>query len=471
MAAVTPKLIVRLGSHAEKEYIEKTLNHLDGLILGANLMEATPGATSSLILKCATRWPRPLPVYIDPMTYAYGAYRDRQTGITRTDLDWIKSEQNVKLDPRSRPRRRKPEEKLEQEGRFKRSYRKLAAKYEGLFKAALEHERSISLADFTDPGVSRVTAEKIIEYQLTRAREEFSSDPDFTILAEAIRPPEAVFAPYFYMEPNDPRRWLSVNARLAADAVAVSGGRHPVHAILCVDQAFLLDQDLVRAFGTEVPATGVAGVWLWFSKFREDGSEPDAVRKLIALRRLVETLAAKTEVYALHGGFFSIALSRVGLAGVSHGIGYGEQKDVMPIIGQSTPTVRYYLRPLRTREGALEVERSFTDLGVNTPADFLRKVCDCAICAHVVGEGLANFAVRFGEKHYSTPQSLRQAQTPEAAKLCRFHFLLSRFKERDWVKTATLDQIRDTLAIAKADWGTLPWFETEHLEWWRSALA
>ena len=39
---VDPKVIIRMGSHAEKDYIEKTARYLDGIIVGANLFETKP---------------------------------------------------------------------------------------------------------------------------------------------------------------------------------------------------------------------------------------------------------------------------------------------------------------------------------------------------------------------------------------------------------------------------------------------
>jgi len=90
--------------------------------------------------------------------------------------------------------------------------------------------------------------------------------------------------------------------------------------------------------------------------------------------------AAGLKVYNLHGGYFSLACRSFGLAGVSHGIGYGEQKDVVPVIGQAIPTVRYYLPALHKRLGVAQVQRAFPTMGVVTAADFYAKVCDCAVC-------------------------------------------------------------------------------------------
>lgn len=457
MAPVDPELILRLGSHAEKDYIEKTLSKVSALIVGANLMESTPGATSSLIFRCSTEQTPRVPVYLDPMTYAFGPYADPATGDTRTDLDWIKSEQKVKGRGTER--------------RFKKSYVALAAKYGGLFEAALERSQSISLRDLGSPAARRATAESVVEYQLTRAKSEFEKEPEFAAWAENTKPPPAVFAPYFYVEPRNAKAWLQMNMQLAHDAVIAADTRCAVHALLCLDATFLADDDFVETLATRIRATGVAAVWLWFSKFSEDAA---ATVQLRTYRELVEKLTTQGDVFSLHGGFFSLALSRVGLRGISHGVGYGEQKDVMPVIGQSTPTVRYYVPPLRVRTGVVEIERSFGDLGIRSPADFFEKICDCVICRGTIGSDLNNFATRFGAKHYSTPSSKRQAQTPEAAKLCRFHFLLCRFKERDWVRGATLEDIRTVLADAYAVWGVLPAFQSDrpdHLQRWHTVLG
>ena len=88
-----PELIIRMGSHAEKEYITKLAGFLDGLIVGANLFEATPGATASLLVSVGAKNTH---LFVDPMTYTFGAYVDKELGTLREDLDWIKSDQTRK---------------------------------------------------------------------------------------------------------------------------------------------------------------------------------------------------------------------------------------------------------------------------------------------------------------------------------------------------------------------------------------
>lgn len=257
--------------------------------------------------------------------------------------------------------------------------------------------------------------------------------------------------------------------RLAEESVKVTSAA-PVHAIVCADAAALLNDMFNRRLRSELPTTGVGGVWLWLSGFFEDQAE---LPELQALKALVQDLnEAGLAVYNMHGGYYSLALSKHGMRGISHGVGYGEQKDVVPVIGQSVPTVRYYLPALHKRLGVPDIERCFDALGIKTPADFHAKVCDCPVCKGVVAKDLGEFRA-FGETQPSATSGLRLVQTPAAAKRCRFHFLISRIRERDRVGGMTVSGIQALWDTASDSWGKQPVLagSAKHLPRWRAALA
>ena len=454
MGSADPQVILRLGSHAEKDYFLKTVKLWDGVIVGANLLEATPGATSSLIVKFAGEKHR-VPYYVDPMTYAFGTYVEN--GVTRSDLDWIKSEQRVKVS--SRPGQSKIPQR-----RFKRSYRSLAEKFGGPVLTALENNSGITALDQFQ--INQL-CEAVVQYQANRVRKEFESDSEYAQIADRIPLPAAVFAPYFYIDPNQDSDGLALFSKCAASAVKI-GGDIPIHAVLCTDVSTLQSPKFLGDAASLIKDSGVAGVWLWFSRFYEEASD---LQELMTFRTFVETLRQKVEVYNMHGGYFSLALSRFGLNGVSHGIGYGEQKDVIPVIGQSTPTVRYYHPKLRRRLGVPDIERALNDIGVVTPADFFDEVCGCAICRGVIRTDIKQFS-EFGNLHYSTRNSKRQTQTPAAARRCRFHFLLNRLSERDHVASRSATQIANELHEARDKWGHQPTIRRNsyHLQRWESVF-
>ena len=454
MALEKPEVVIRFGSHAEKDYVLKLSSFLDGLILGANLLEATPGASASLLLKVGAKDAR---FFIDPMTYAYGAYIDPSSGSLRVDLDWIKSDQTRKDAKGDKHTVRD----------FKRSYRELSTQIGRPLVEALDRSRAISPDKLASEKQQVDFCGSVTDYQLDRIARILEEDSELKDFVPNIPRPAAVFAPYFYLEPTHTDEWLALNLKLM-EITANLGLGVPVHGILCADIEHLKNAEVRVQLADLLPKTGVAGVWLWFSAFLEE-SAPREV--LLNYRELVRELSNKVEVHAMHGGFFSLCLSKYGMQGVSHGVGYGEQKDVVPVIGQSTPTVRFYLPPLARRLGVPNIERAFDALGVRTPQDFHDKVCNCAVCRGVVSNSLDEFSA-FGQMRLSRTTAKRAAQTPAAAKRCRFHFLLCRLRERDELRSVSLDHVVRRLQEAAATWGVQPSLSmtSDHLSRWSDVL-
>lgn len=440
-----------MGSHSERDYVEKTIGLFDGLMLAANLIEATPGASASLVLKlCGAS---KVPFYLDPMTYAYGCYVDPETDQERGDLDWIKSEQK-------------------QGGKvirtFKSSYAKLAEQLGSPFSDAIDRSSALTPEDFKSPEVVRAVCDSVCRYQSERIREEFR-DPEYRDYANDVPTPAVLFTPYFYIGPLGWSEWLDLTLNLATVAARQQHGA-PTHAVICADRSFLSSPEFLSTLKTKLPRTGVAGVWLWFSRFDEHRAD---LPELQAFKDLVKSMvAAGLVVYNLHGGYLSLALSKLGLKGVVQAVGYGEQKDVVPVVGQSSPTVRYYLPSLFRRVGVPDVERCFRSLEITSADRFFAKVCDCSICKGVIGKGLESFR-EFGDTRFSRPESRRRAQTPAAAKRCKFHFLLNRAKEKNQLKRESVGDICARLEAGTRLWADQPSLKDagQHLPKWKKLLS
>ncbi len=484
MPAVDASVILRLGSHSEKDYFEKVIRFIDGYIIAANLVESTPAACASLVFRFSGD-KKSTPYFLDPMTYAFGAYMDPETGKVRNDLDWIKSDQKLKTGKKG---------EKETVRAFKRSYRNLGEKFGGPFAEAVRDPNNknaaISPEDLKDEGVIDQVASAVVRYQLERIRKTFSEEieEDFGVTHD-LPLPQAVMAPYFYIEPSAQAAWLDVNLRLMRATVALGNKGLPAHGVLCMDQGVLCKKKDIIDIADKVVGTGVDGVWLWFSKLNEDEliaarhehvspkdvksyiRSTSTFKKLSALRELVERLSEKVEVYNMHGGFFSLALSKFGMKGISHGVGYGERKDVVPIVGQAIPMVRYYLPDIYRRLGIPDIESCFNSLSINQPNDFYDQICDCAICRGVVNSDVEQFRL-FGELQPRKPGKKRSTQTPDAAKRCRFHFLLTRIRERDWIKNVTVQEIAESLTEADKQWSEQRTVKRycSHLKAWKEAL-
>lgn len=454
MSSSTPRVVIRLGSHAEKEYVVKLDRFLDGLIVGANLFEATPGATASLLLRVGAKNTR---LYVDPMTYAYGAYVDPATGTVREDLDWIKSEQIRKDASGSKISVRD----------FKRSYRNLSERLGAPFVQAVHNSKAVTPSELLGEEIRATLCKNVVQYQIDRMTEELEQDEELKDYLDDAPQLAAVFAPYFYVEPSNTAGWLNTNLDLMR-TTAMLDPDIPVHGILCGDVNHLKDAALLERLAKNLPETGIVGIWLWFSELFEETADENT---LTSYRNLVAALAERLEVHAMHGGLFSLLLSNYGMTGVSHGIGYGEQKNVVPVIGQSIPMVRYYLPPLARRLGVPAIERAFNALGIKSPSDFHEQVCDCAVCKGIVSASLDEFS-SFGDMYFSRPTATRQAQTPAAAKRCRFHFLLARLRERDDIRGTEFKVLLSRLRAARLTWGMQPSLrkESDHLGKWINVL-
>jgi hypothetical protein len=183
--------------------------------------------------------------------------------------------------------------------------------------------------------------------------------------------------------------------------------------------------------------------------------------------------AAGRKVYNMHGGYLSVLLSKRGLTGFSHGVGYGESKDVVPVIGVVVPTVNYHYPPLHIRTSIIDVERALSELEIFDTDDFHAKVCDCTVCKGVLAGDLKNLR-QFGEFTLKVGRQ-RESQTPDSAKKCRLHFLLSRRKEIAHVAELTAQQLKQELRDTAKEYANLPGYLTlqakaRHLNMWAKAL-
>jgi len=437
----TPQIIIRMGSHAEKEYILKLKNKaFDGIIIGANIVEATAGATASLVGKKLN-----MPYYIDPMTYVFGC-----------DLDGIRTE-----------RKKKGVKKGETEISYKRSYESLANKFGTFFSGILESRTPVAPDNFPFSSIKSI-CQNVIDYQLNRIREEFIKDDDYKEYASSINNPACVFSPYFYI-PYDYNDSLSLFLKLSETSANINP-RVPVHSVLCADPGLLNNKSFIDEVVNKIPKTKIDGVWLWFSNFDEYEADEDSLRNF---KDLVKRLSQNNlQIYNRHGGYFSLILNKIGMSGISHSIGYGEKKDVNQIKGPpNAPVVYYYLPDIYKRYGVDAIERCLPDLGIKTPEEFHESICGCIICKGVIKNNPSAFS-DFGEMHYAKPTSKRPSQTPAAAKRCRYHFLMNRIMEKDFVSKNNLDSIKERLRQSKYKWnGFDKIIQFKHIDNWLVSLS
>lgn len=436
---------LRYGSHAEKEYFTKLATYFGGIIYPASFLESTPAATISLIAKLNNHQ-NGKPFVIDPMTYLYGEIPDAN-GFILTDLSWMQAKS------------KKGEKK------YKKSSIQYSTRLGNIFSEALERNCAIGIEDLKVEAKRIACINSVIEFQENRIKELFSLEKDFLNAPELLPAPSEIMAPYFYLNPNRISEWLSVTEQLISDTLNV---RPNASFTICTETHLLLDSSFTKWL-TTLPEKGVKNIWFWFSDFNEAIYQVEYLESFI---KVINHLSLNgVRVNNRHGGYFSLVLTKLGLSNLSHGVGYGESKRILPFDVEASPQINYHFPLTHNKQSNPLIERSLSILNIATPELFWERVCDCAICKGVLKNGLSEFR-KFGEKALANEKSKTPSQTAAAMKISKFHFLLARAKEAKVVHETDLPAIIEGLKYSLT-YISSEVFENKgkHIERWISVLS
>lgn len=269
------------------------------------------------------------------------------------------------------------------------------------------HQMTSAIVDYQRHYGSRATAPKV-----TAAFAKYEA-----ILAAAgrgpiaedrrARPPAFVLAPYFCAS-NIEDEWAVINRRIweyclrLDDPVSIS----PVVAIETTQQ--------LGAALRAIPEGLSPFVFFWVPSFVE---RRVLLPTLMDMRHIVEETPRERQLINLYGGFFSICLSKSGLAGFNNGLGYSESRDWPELSATGAAPARYYIPRLHAF-----ATPALAELVMRLEP---RLRCPCAIC---------------------TRASDRLVGLSYAA--LKQHFAYARRSELDFVEASTRGVISDDLRQA-----------------------
>lgn len=261
-----PEVFLRMGSHVEKQYVLKTIKLFKGVLVGANLLESTPGATVSLALAIIGKLKRQFA--IDPMTYVFGM-----------DLSYIQSET---IDRASGKKGQKRTD-------LKKSFSKLTKLFGNVIRlSVVDQQRPVRPSDF-DASAIKALARTLREYQLERMRQIWQSDPQFADFAKDLASPSFTFPPYFYTPYDNGSKWQpwhELNTKLASEYSKLDGDDHG-HTIICIGPKVLtVKQDALKITRDYIDA-GSDAYWFWFSTLTEERITTDRLAVLVAMLDLL----------------------------------------------------------------------------------------------------------------------------------------------------------------------------------------
>jgi hypothetical protein len=309
-----------------------------------------------------------------------------------------------------------------------------------------------------------------MEYQRAHLASALRDDAAF-LLAEdegqlAVATPDRYFAPYFVEDGLG--TWTETNLRMLQRAVDLVG--EACVALLAYD-ALAVDDDAAVLLASSYADAGEFNVVIWPTDLDEHkAAQDDLTRYASIVRSLAESGHSPIAAY---GGFFAVLLQFKGLAGFTHGLGYGDKRDLEPVLGGGLPPARYYLPGLR--DGVAPADLPFLVRGL-TEAQVLAQVCDCAICQGLIERGgVANFLSELTDtdEHVNVRGRITSVATSRVYKLTRYHFLQARAKEVAWVGDA-----RDWASVQETVRSASDWVRVRlgsrsiaHIERWLTAAA
>jgi hypothetical protein len=434
MPAVIPKHIIRYGAHPEKIFFEADRLY-DGVLLNANTVAYSTRGIAEFLVQHHNK-----PFCIDPLTHSFG----------HSPVHIAKSDKDDTIVVRS-------------------AFVSLAEHY-GEPVSSTIGKRGLTPKDFQKSEIVRGFCERVIDFQKGIIAQQMSEDGADKYIELKDHMPWVVMAPYFYMNSSTFSFWLDLNRKFIDLSLSLET-KLPVFGYILISKDAFFDDSLRNQLTDNYLRTEAPGFMLWIESF----SEHDATRsELEKYRDFVSKMSvAGKKLISLYGGYFSIILQKFGLYGVTHGPGYGEERDVTPV-GGGLPKPKFYFPSLHDRLQYREVLFAIRKRAqLTTTSEYYRDVCDCACCKKVIDDDISNFR-KYGESKSGIRRDgiSFEYQTTRAKNLNTTHYLLNKDMEFKFVADKSISALKDDLDESLEKYQGM--FDLErlgHLKNWSDALS
>lgn len=426
--------IIRIGTHAEKDYLLLARSWYDEVMLNANLVEGTGAATAVFVQRLAE--------------FGKGYTIDPYNFVFAFDPEVISS-RNVRG-----------------ETRLKRTFRKLRDIYR---VSDITTNDRLTTGSF-GPSAIELFSRAVAEYQASKIEGAIAESAQFLELdpGDVDLPPRRILAPYFAL--SGELEWLDVNVQLAESTSRLGLGE--TWGVVCIDGVTLDNDRIVDTVAQEYASTTCDGFMVWPTDLYGPSATVGQIR---GLRRLVRTLAGRTRrrpVVQMYAGYFPALLHNDGMTGIIHGLAYGERRSLIPAVGGGMPPARYYLKAIHEGISITDFMQLLRTNAFLTVDAFRNAVCTCSICSHLLQGGVEALSSSFGRterKPYGS--SYRDYPTQEVYRMSRFHFLSNRHAEIEEINHSggldpLLQQLRDSYDFFQPRLTT----DIGYLLRWREAL-
>jgi len=426
--------IVRLGTHAEKDYLTRAYGWYDEVALNANLVEGTAASLGVFLSELRDRGKG---YSIDPVTYAFA--------LSPEYLMRGNAEQTSR-------------------NNLKRTFTGLAKCY-GTVVNQCAGRIPLEPSHLSSAAAQDELCQCVLNYERDRLNEAITQSVDFLLEDTEVESlvPTRYIAPYFHLSGD--LEWLPINIALANRACNIES---TTWVVICID-SLLLDSESIDNIVSEYSSLSTPGYLLWATDFEEERATEGQIRGLQQLIRGLSQNETK-QVINMFGGYFSCLLADYGLTGVSHGLGYGERRDIIPVLGGGLPPAKFYLRDIHQQ---IRIDQFAAIASQLNDDSYPQTVCNCVICSGLLRQGL-EYLIR---QYTATETKIvngryRQAATPQVYRLTRYHYLNNKHLEfqrcRDTDCNSLLGELNSAYEYFRGQLGTS---SLMYLRTWRRALA
>lgn len=387
----------RLGVASEKNLFSRRPNLYEGVVVGAHYLGYFQASTENFLASLGK------PFFIDPMTYVFA---------------------------------RPIELRMRDAGSMKRTFEKLLTLYGSEFARVTLSQSGLSPADFkkgndwngrlVDDLCNNVIRlqRKLLELE---SREELQK-----LLELAEQPlkkgkPRLLFLvpPYFYADGVEDE-WYSISLHLARVSNKLKG-KLKMYPLVCISKKVLISGDFAKI---AKDYSEFDGAIFWISDLEDDR---EGAAYLKGLTNLVGILSRGGKpVFSMYGGYFFAILSKLGLAGFSSSICYGQSKEVDRRATGGGQPLRYYIPTLRTKVSEIDARLFYSS--------HIDELCTCTICSAIRERVLQ---MGFNPQHATTfVDRFFELLDIESAKE---HFMENRYRELVELKNGSLKDEVDRL--------------------------
>lgn len=361
---------------------------------------------------------------------------------------------------------------------LKSSIKKLAQQY-NLIPPDTEGVRQILAGSLAPKEMSGI-CESILKFQFNYIYEISKNLDTHEFLEDVEIKPEFLIAPYFYIDPdnfelalNNNIDFIGISKDLSKNEVL---GSIPLFAEIVINKEVLLNEENTRKIIERYSASGTDGFIVWIDNMSEN-SDLTSERILKTFKKfLIDLNEQDKPIINLHGSYLSVILSGPAyhlLAGVGHGIEYGEDRSAVPV-GGGVPLSKFYFPNFfkRVDYNPDAVNILLKKNWIKNTSEYYANVCSCKVCSEIIGhasnvvDGFQEFGVtKISEKNGKAyPES-------KAMDKSRKHYLYTKLLEYDFIRKTTNDKILSELEKNNSIAGDLKEIHSfNHLEKWIKVL-